>query len=166
MDTWPFQLCLAVCFRRIVYTGSIGFNMGRQLDELCFFFWRPAIYVTLLCYCSMLLANKLMMMWIKYPRNKFAPNSQGRRVWFLAKSECHCQRSEVKVTRDKNAFCIPITPRQRRNGMHPLQITSSNGWWDHSFAAGRVISAACVRFMFGKTSLALVITRLNSSRTL
>ena len=25
-----------------------------------FFFWRPAIYVTSLCYCFMLLANKLM----------------------------------------------------------------------------------------------------------
>jgi len=34
--------------------------MGRQLDELSVFFWRPAIYVTSLCYCFMLLANKLM----------------------------------------------------------------------------------------------------------
>jgi len=34
--------------------------MGRQLDELCFVFWRPAIYVTSLCYCFTLLANKLM----------------------------------------------------------------------------------------------------------
>jgi len=34
---------------------SIGFNMGRQLDELSvFFFWRPAIYVTSLCYCYIL----------------------------------------------------------------------------------------------------------------
>jgi len=36
--------------------------MGRQLDELSVFFWRAASYVTSLCYCFMLLANKLMMM--------------------------------------------------------------------------------------------------------
>jgi len=53
--------CLFV-FCRIVY--CIGFNMGRQLDELSVFFWRLAIYLTSLCYCFMLLANKLMMMMI------------------------------------------------------------------------------------------------------
>jgi len=36
--------------------------MGRQLDELSVFFLATAIYVTSLCYCLMLLANKLMMM--------------------------------------------------------------------------------------------------------
>jgi len=37
--------------------------MGRQVDEFSvFFFWRPANYVTSLCYCFISLANKLMMM--------------------------------------------------------------------------------------------------------
>jgi len=48
--------------------------------------------------------------------------------------------------------------RQRANGMRSLQTTSRSSGRDHSVAAGggAVISAACVRFMFGKTSLALV----------
>ena len=35
--------------------------------------------------------------------NGFAPNSQGRRDWSLARTfECQSQRSKLKVTRDKN----------------------------------------------------------------
>jgi len=52
--------------------------------------------------------------------NGFAPNSHGRRVWSLARTNL---KGKLKVTRDKNGI----------------------------FSA---LSAACVQFMFGKTSLA------------
>jgi len=67
--------------------------------------------------------------------------------------ECQGQRSKVNVTRDKNALCTPITPRQRRNG------TANNVMQQQTGPLRRcrgMISAAYVRFLFGKTSLALV----------
>ena len=79
------------------------------------------------------------------PLKGFAPNSQERRVWSRArKSECQGQRSKVKITRDKK--------RAVHSG-HSPQATSSSSGRDHSVTAG-----ACVRFMFGKTSLALVFS--------
>jgi len=63
-------------------------------------------------------------------------------------------RSKVKVTRDKKHAMHSITPRQWRNETRTLQITSSSSRWDHSVA---VVLVACVWFMFGKTSLALVL---------
>jgi len=56
------------------------------------------------------------------PLNGLASNSQGRRVWSLARTSM-----KVKVTTDKNGI----------------------------FSA---LSAACVRFMFGKTTFALVFS--------
>jgi len=66
-------------------------------------------------------------------------------------------RSKVKVTRDKKRAVHSHNPRQQQNGTCLLQITSCSSRRHHSVAAGRrVISAACVRFMFRKTSLARV----------
>jgi len=67
--------------------------------------------------------------------------------------ECQGQRSRSPGT--KNALCTAIAPPQRRNGARWLQITSRTSRRHHSIASG-VISAACVRALFGKTSLALV----------
>ena len=69
-------------------------------------------------------------------------------------------RSKVKATRDKNALCTPITAGSDGMDRARCKLTSRDSRLDHSVAAGEevgVISAACVRFMFGKTSLALVL---------
>jgi len=50
--------------------------------------------------------------------------------------ECQGQRPTIKVTRDKNALCTPITTRQRTNGMRSQQTTSSGSGRDHPIAAG------------------------------
>ena len=63
------------------------------------------------------------------PLNGFAPNSQGRRVWYLAPM---CLNAKVKGQRAR-----------------------SPGTKKRPFSA---LSASCVRFIFGKTSLALVIS--------
>ena len=92
------------------------------------------------------------------PPNGFAPNSQGRHAWSLilkslnVKAKDQCSRSSGT----KNNLCTPITPQQRRNGTRSLQITLFSSRRQHSVAAGGMISVACVRFMFDKTSLALV----------
>ena len=80
--------------------------------------------------------------------------------------ECQCQRSKVKVTRDK----FPL--RWKRIVTRSLQITSCSRR-DHSVATEVGVTgvnrqrewtvidvAACVWFMFGKASLALVKTKL------
>ena len=86
------------------------------------------------------------------PLNGFAPNSQGRRAWSLARKTLDVkvkgQRSRSPQTKTR---CALPSPRQRRNGTRSLQITSFSSRQDHSVAAGG-ISGACVRFMFGKTS--------------
>ena len=73
-------------------------------------------------------------------------------------------RSKVKgqVTRDKNALGTAITPGSDR--MEGVRCK-----WCHEAADGTipslpgVISAACVQFMFGKTSLALDFSAFGSS---
>jgi len=67
------------------------------------------------------------------------------------------QKSKVKVTRNKKRAVHSNHPRQRRDGTRSLQITSRSSRRQHSVAARVVISGTCVRFMFGKTSLALVL---------
>jgi len=57
------------------------------------------------------------------PLNGFAPNSQGRRIWFLARTSLN-----VKVKGQGH--------EGQKNNIFPA------------------LSAACLRFMFGKTSLA------------
>jgi len=60
-----------------------------------------------------------------YPErlNGFAPNSQGRRVWSLARTSLNVkvdgQRSRSPGT--KNALSAAVTSRQRTNGMRSLQ---------------------------------------------
>jgi len=72
------------------------------------------------------------------------------------KFECQGKRSRSPGT--KNVLCTPITS-PCSDGMERacmLQKTSRSSRRDHSVTAGRVISVACMRFMFSKTSLALV----------
>jgi len=94
--------------------------------------------------------------------NGFAPNSQGRLNCLVPRSdefECQGQRSKVKVTRDKKKLSTPVT-----SGSVQMVCTR---YKQHASAADGtipslpgVISGACVRFMFGKTSLAPVFIYL------
>jgi len=71
--------------------------------------------------------------------------------------ECHCQRSKVKVTRDKNALCTSITlPGSDEMVRFRCIITHQQTAPFRRCLAG-VILAACERFVFGKTSLGLVL---------
>jgi len=73
--------------------------------------------------------------------------------------ECQCQgqRSKVKVTRDRNALSAVDIPQVRTNGMRSLQTTCSSSGRAHFVAArGYFRGRACVRCMFGESSLALV----------
>jgi len=73
----------------------------------------------------------------RQPRSGFAPNSQGRRAWFVARTSLNvkikAQRSRSPGT---NTGCAPHHSRQRGNGMRSLQITSCSSRRDHSVAAG------------------------------
>jgi len=84
-------------------------------------------------------------------------NAQGRRVWSLARTSLNvrvkCQRSRSPGTKKRAVHSH--YPRQQRNGTHSLQIMTVSSRRDHSVAAWAVISEACVRFVLGKTSLAL-----------
>jgi len=86
------------------------------------------------------------------PLNRFAPNSQGRRDWSLARANLN-----VKVKgqghQDKRAVQSDH-PRHRQNGTRSLQITSSSSERHHSVAAGGDFSG--LRAVLGKTSLAVV----------
>jgi len=73
------------------------------------------------------------------PLNRLVPNSQERRVWSLAWTSLNVK---VKVTRDK------------KQGFQPIFRESLN--WYATNSHGKCawsLSTACVRFMFGKTSL-------------
>jgi len=90
--------------------------------------------------------------------NGFAPNSQGRRVWSLARTSLNVkvrdQRS--KSTGTKNALCTPITP-PGSNVMERARCKERHAVADGTIPSmPGVILAACLRFLFGKTSLALV----------
>jgi len=81
-------------------------------------------------------------------------------------------RSEVKVTRDKTrktAASSPLTVHCKACAVRrTLQMTSSSSRRYHSVAAGRGngVTAACVRSMFGKTPLALVLCELDGTQRL
>jgi len=92
------------------------------------------------------------------PLNGFAPNSHGRRVlsvaWNLEEFECQGQSSKVKVTRNKNALCTPITTRHRRNGPFCCMMLfcservcsrmdhsiTTGGWLEYTESVGEVWS--------------------------
>jgi len=78
--------------------------------------------------------------------NGFASNSQARRVWSLAQMSLNVMvtgsKVKGKIARDKNALCTPITPTATE--------------WSHLLHAARynaLSTGACVRFVFGKTSV-------------
>jgi len=94
--------------------------------------------VCLYYFCMKYLWNRWTDLRQIHREDVFGP-SLGR-VWM--------SRSNVKVTRDKKRAVHSYHPRQRRNGTRSLQITSCCSRQDRS--------AACARFMFGKTTLAPV----------
>ena len=81
--------------------------------------------------------------------------------------ECQGQTSNVKVTRDKTgktAESSPLTVHYKACAVRrTLQVTSRSSRRHNSVAVGVTgwrqctMTAACMRFVFGKTSLALVI---------
>ena len=80
------------------------------------------------------------------------------------KFECQGQRSKVKVSRDKNALCAPITPATTEwNALAVNKVTHQQIGPFHPFRDG-VISAACMLSMFGKTSLAPVMKLFQTCR--
>jgi len=79
--------------------------------------------------------------------------------------ECQCQKSKVKVTRDKKTHLALTSPLVA----YEWYALAANNVRQQRTAPFRpcqgVISGACVRCMFGKTSLALVFFFLNFGRT-
>jgi len=90
------------------------------------------------------------------PLNGLAQNSHGRRVWSLARMSLNVKVKGQGHQGQKRDF-HSRHPRQQRNGTRLLQMTSRSGDGTIPSLPGGVISAACVRCMVGKTSLALVI---------
>jgi len=91
------------------------------------------------------------------PLNGYAPNSQEKRVWSLAQTTLNVK---VKDQRSRSPGTNFLSTETRW-----LQITTDSSRRDHSVAAGGDGSAQrrCVRFMFGKTSLALVFHLFHES---
>jgi len=93
------------------------------------------------------------------PLNGFAPNYQKRRILSLArmsfKVKVKGERSRSPET--KNALGAAVTPRQRMNGIRSLQTAYTAAVDATIRSLTGVISGACVRCMFRKTSLALVL---------
>jgi len=100
-----------------------------------------------------------------YPErlNGFAPNSQGD-VFGLSLGRVSMSRSKVKVTRDKKTRYALPSPLQRTNGLfccmthYALAANNVTQQQTGPFhrCRGWVISAACLRFLFDKRSLARV----------
>jgi len=78
--------------------------------------------------------------------NRFAQNSQGRRVWSLAATSFNVKVKGQGHQRQKHAG-HSHHPWQRRNGTHSLQTASCGSRRDHCVAARGVISAACMQCM-------------------
>jgi len=87
--------------------------------------------------------------------NGFAQHRQGRRtVCSLAVTTLNVKVKGQGHPGQKRAVDSHHPPAP--NGTRSLQITSYSSRRDRSVAAGGWLRAACVRFVFGKTSLALV----------
>jgi len=80
------------------------------------------------------------------PLNGYAPNSQGRRVWSLAWTSLNVK---IKAAIEWNTLAGNNVTQQQ---MGPFRCFG----WGAKGGKG-VILAVCVWFMFGKTSLGLVI---------
>jgi len=82
------------------------------------------------------------------PLNRFAPKSLERCVWSLARTSLNVK---VKVTRDKMRCALPSPPEATEwNTLVHITSFSSSGT---ILLLPGVISATCLRLMFGKTSL-------------
>jgi len=84
--------------------------------------------------------------------NGFAPNLQGKSVWSLTRTSLNIKVKGQGHQGQKRAR-HSRHPRQRGNGTRSLQMTSRSSGRRHSVAPW-VISAACVRLVFGKSSSA------------
>jgi len=117
------------------------------VDCVRFFFKHCLWLFVFFCLCMKYLGNCWTDLREIHREDVFGPLLG--RVWM--------SRSKIKVIRNKKHAVHSHYPQQRRNGTSWLQTTSCSSRWHHSVAAGGVISVACMRFMFGKTSLALVL---------
>jgi len=86
---------------------------------------------------------------------KFALNSHGRCAWSLARWNLNA-RVKGQGHGTKNVLCTPITPAAPKWNAFATNNVMQQQTRPFRRSCG-VISAACVRFMFGKTSLALVL---------
>ena len=99
------------------------------------------------------------------PLNGFAPISEERRVWSLARASLNV-KSKVRGQghQGQKRAAYSHHPRQRRNGpfccMTHCNALAANNFMQQQTGPSRrcraVILAACVRFKFRKTSLAVV----------
>jgi len=103
--------------------------------------------------------NQISREWL----NGFVPNSQGRRVWSLAWTSLTIKVKGQGHQRPKMCCAIP-SPQQHTNGpfccMTHCNMLAANAMQQQMGSFCRcwgVVSADCMRFMFGKTSLALVL---------
>jgi len=103
-------------------------------------------------FCFWCCMSLFVRVWnISEPLNWFAPNSQGRHVWSLARTSLNV-KSKFKVTTDKNW----VFGWYLGNRWTDLQQIHTEDMFGPSLGRvwrSRSISAACVRFVFGKTSL-------------
>jgi len=89
------------------------------------------------------------------PLNGFTPNSHGRRVWSVARTSLNVKVKGQGHQGQQTRCALPSPPAATEWNA----LAANNVMQQQSEPLRRcreVISAGCVRFMFGKTSLALV----------
>jgi len=118
---------------------------------------QSSVFSTVCDFCFFLFVNQIPRKWL----NGFVPNSQGRQDMFgpsLGRVWMSRSKSKVKVTRDKEHAV---------HSHHPPAATEWNTLAANNVTheqkgpfcrCRRVISAACVRSMFGKISLPLYVS--------
>ena len=88
--------------------------------------------------------------------NGSAPNSHGRRVWFLARTSLNVKGQRSRSPGTKTCCALPSPPAATEWNALAANNVTQHQTGPFRRCGGGVISAACVRFVFGKTSLALV----------
>jgi len=141
-------------------TIRLGIGPHSSISHMYFYLLLHASKVLFLVLSVTFYLFVFFCLWIKYLGNCWTNFCQIHRedVFGPSLGWDWMSRSKVKVTRDK------YSPHWKCIVTWTLQITSSSSRWDHSVAAGGDASAAaCMQFMFGKTSLALVRVFMQST---
>jgi len=114
----------------------------------------------LVLFVTFLFVNQIFPEWL----HGFAPNSQARRVWSLARTSLNVKVKGQGTKKHAMHSHQPPAPRQRMNGpfccMTHCNALAANNVTQQQMGPFRrcqkVIPSAFVWFMFGKTSLAPV----------